>query len=111
MLVRSNHARPLKTVKSKRKVPLVEALTPAERLIVDEVMRRWTNQHRLGTNGPLLAGVTKSTFRGRRGDIGELLRALIRAITGSPCSTLHLLRHSFATRIGLREAGYGVWQA
>jgi integrase len=99
VLVRSNHARPLKTTKSKRKVPLVEQLQPTERQILDEALRRWQNQHKQGVTAPLLNGVDRNSFRRLRSQIGEVLRHLVRDVTGNPDSTLHMLRHSFATRV------------
>lgn len=99
VLVRSNHTRPLKTTKSKRQVPLVGEMHESERAVLDEALRRWSNRHKDGTDAPLLAGLDRSSFRGRRGDIGESLRALVRAVTGNHASTLHMLRHSYATRM------------
>lgn len=99
VLVHSNHARPLKTTKSKRKVPLVEQLQPTERQILDEALRRWQNKHKQGVDAPLLNGVDRNSFRRLRSQIGEVLRHLIRDVTGNAEGTLHMLRHSFATRV------------
>ncbi len=99
VLVRSNHARPLKTAKSKRKVPLVEQLQPTERQILDEALRRWQNQNKQGVDTPLVDGVDRNSFRRLRSRIGEALRELIRNVTGNEWSTLHMLRHSFTTRV------------
>ena len=99
VLVASNSVRPLKTTHSKRKVPLIEALTAVELEVIQVVMNRWTHHQGVNPRSPLLAGISKETFRAQKAAIGSRLLTDIKDITGHEGSTLHTLRHGFAMRI------------
>lgn len=99
VLVRSNSNRSLKTIRSKRQVPLVGALSDLERALVREVTRRW--DHREGANRatPLLADFSNTAFKHHKSRISAKLLALLKSITRNPATTVHHLRHSFASRL------------
>ena len=98
VLVRPNSTRGLKTVKSKRVVPLMEALTEVERSIVQETMRRCDERPDPLSKQALLAQLGAQTFKYRRLQIvGRLLR-LVKLATVKNSAILHHARHSFANR-------------
>ncbi len=99
VLVQPNAMRPLKTRSSRRKVPLLEPLSPAEQAIVDEVLRRWPNTHGVNADGPLLPGLDRGSFRLVRARVAERLRETVKAVTCNSLATPHMLRHSFACRV------------
>lgn len=99
VLARSNGTRRLKTDHSKRQVPLVGIFGRTESEVVDELLTRW--DHREGTkrDSPLLPCVDSSSFKSRKTNISGRLLPLIKGVTRNPASTVHQLRHGFATRL------------
>lgn len=99
VLARTNGTRRLKTNHSKRQVPLVGTFDKTELAVVDELLRRW--EHREGTqrNTPLLPRVDSSSFKSKKTSISGRLLPLIKSVTKNPASTVHQLRHGFATRL------------
>lgn len=99
VLVASNSVRDLKTTPSKRKVPLIEALTVLENDVVNAVLLRWNHRQGGDERTALLPGVSKQGFRSQKSNIASQLLTDIKHITHHDNSTVHALRHGFATRI------------
>jgi integrase len=99
ILVRSNPTRTLKTIRSKRKVPQIETLTEVEANVVSVILERWTHREGVDLRTPLLPGVSRSTFKAVKSEIGSRLLDSIKTITRHDGSTVHMLRHAFAMRI------------
>lgn len=98
VLVRSNWTRALKTTRSRRQVPLVEVLTVLEQEVIDKVLWHW--QHRkCSPDTPLLAGISRASFRRMKNMIGASLIADIKWVTRHNGSTVHMLRHGFGMRV------------
>lgn len=99
ILVRSNPTRTLKTIRSKRKVPQVETLTEVEVDVLSVILERWTHREGVDLRTPLLPGVSRSTFKAVKSEIGSRLLDSIKTVTRHEGSTVHMLRHAFAMRI------------
>ncbi len=99
VLVRANNVRPIKTRRSRRQVPLIGLLSDLESDVVKEVLRRWDNLNKIGEDGPLLADVTATSFKSLKAGVGSRLREELKVATCNDSTTVHMLRHSFATRI------------
>ena len=97
ILVQSNAVRGVKSDRSKRHIPLLEALSAKEGEVIAEVLRRW--EHREGRNPdtPLLDFAQRS-FPAFLSELGEDVRRLLKRVTGRPDATIHLLRHGYAMR-------------
>ncbi|MBI5718833.1 MAG: site-specific integrase [Burkholderiales bacterium] len=99
VLIRSNAIRSLKTLHSRRQVPLVEQLGPVERQVIAEIIRRWNLHHAAGASALLLPGVSAVSFRAAKANISGTLRSLLKQVTRSADARVHGLRHSFACRL------------
>jgi integrase len=99
LLVRANPMRTLKTVNSRRQIPLIGRLDATERQLIDEVIRRSQHSVVIDQSGPLLPGVSRKTFKSRKHEIGDAICNVLKAVTCNPFCTAHMLRHSFATRV------------
>lgn len=98
VLVRSNWTRPLKTSRSRRQVPLIEALTPLEQEVIDKVLWDWVHR-KCALSTPLLPGVSRESFPRMKNLIGASLIADIKLVTRHDSSTVHMLRHGFGMRV------------
>lgn len=98
VLVRSNWTRALKTTRSRRQVPLIEVLTALEQEVIDKVLWHWVHR-KLTPDTPLLAGISRESFRRMKNLIGASLIADIKWVTRHDGSTVHMLRHSFGMRV------------
>ncbi|TDP72279.1 phage integrase family protein [Roseateles toxinivorans] len=99
VLVRSNATRGLKTIRSKRQVPLVGTFNSMEQSVVDETLRRWANREGVRRETPLVVGVGRVHFKQQKAAISRCLLPLLKRVTCNPAATVHHLRHSFATRL------------
>ena len=99
LLVRGNWTRPLKTTQSRRQVPLIESLTDLEQKVVSRVLMRWLNREGENQNSPLLAQISRDTFKSTKNSISSGLLQDIKAVTRHEGSTVHMLRHGFAMRV------------
>ncbi len=99
VVVASNPIRGLKTPHSRRLVPLVEVLTSIEREVIDAVLNQWTHREGVKEGTPLLAEVSKDSFKARKSAIGSHLLGDIKRVTRHNGSTLHALRHGFGMRM------------
>jgi len=99
VVVASNPIRGLKTPHSRRLVPLVETLTSIEREVLDAVLNQWTHREGVREGTPLLAEISKGSFKARKSAIGSHLLGDIKRVTQHSGSTLHALRHGFGMRM------------
>ena len=99
VLVRTNRTRGLKTLSSKRQVPLVETLSEPEQQLVEGVLTRWVHREGEDRNTPLLAHVDAEGFRATKAGISSRLLLLIKEVTRWQGSMVHHLRHGFVTRL------------
>ncbi len=97
--VESNRWRPLKTPASRRIVPLREDVTPIERTLIEAVKRQWQQTHELDDATALLPGVNRSDFQRLKAAESSALLDVLKAVTRNHKTTVHQLRHSFATRL------------
>lgn len=97
-LVQANHIRGLKNLQSKRQIPKTEPFTPIEQKITEEVLRRWDVREGANQNTPLLADLNLRNFKYFCINIRSKLLRLLKVATGNTRSTVHHLRHSFASR-------------
>nr|WP_295777726.1 hypothetical protein [Rhodoferax sp.] len=99
ILVRSNPTRTLKTIRSKRKVPLMETLTETELAVLETVLGKWTHREGSDLKTSLLQGVSRSSFKAIKSEVGSRLLEAIKKTTRHDGSTVHMLRHAFAMRV------------
>jgi hypothetical protein len=99
VLVRNNSDRPLKTLGSRRQVPLLFALSKLEQKILANLNAEAEAIHGEHLNVGWLADA-KSNLP----DVNQaatLVNIVLKQVSGSPSVTLHHLRHSFANRLAL----------
>lgn len=99
ILVRSNSTRTLKTIRSKRQVPRIEDFTAIELAVLNAVLTNWTHREGRDSKTPLLPGISRTTFKAIKSEIGSRLLDAIKTITRNERSTVHMLRHAFAMRV------------
>ncbi len=98
VLVHPNYLRGLKNLQSKRQIPKTEPFTPLEQKIAVEALRRWDAREGVNQNTPLLADLNQKNFKYFCISIRSKLLRLLKSATGNTRSTVHHLRHSFASR-------------
>lgn len=99
LLVRSNPIRGLKTTYSKRQVPLIGTLDPAEYSVIQELLRRCERDHTSFPKHALLPEVSSASFESIRAKLGSQVHALLKEATKNPHTVIHFCRHSFATDV------------
>lgn len=99
VLVRTNRTRSPKTDHSRRQVPLVGKFNQTELEVIDELLTRWEHREGVKRDSPLLPRVDSSSFKSMKTTISGRLLPLIKRVTRNPASTVHQLRHGFATRL------------
>ncbi|MDC8773356.1 site-specific integrase [Roseateles albus] len=99
IVIQANHVRPLKTPRSRRKIPLLETLTALERSLIGEVLRRWLIAGKGDQRTPLFEGLDRNSYRKFRSAIGQELGARVKDATRNITASLHMLRHSYASRV------------
>ena len=99
VLVQSNSIRSLKTAHSRRQIPLIGCLNPAERSAISEIIRRWELRHKNGVSAPLLPGLNTDSFGQLRGKISKTLLDLLKQVTCNQDARIHGLRHSYASQV------------
>jgi hypothetical protein len=102
VLVRNNPHRELKSKASRRAVPLLFALHPSEKVLIERTIARYRIISPNDPNKPILAealvdgSVQLTTIASR---IPEALIQTIRSVTRNPKMVLHHCRHSFYNRL------------
>ncbi|MCA1773653.1 MAG: hypothetical protein LC677_14025, partial [Halomonas sp.] len=97
VLVRDNAQRKLKSVASRRAVPLLFALDPAEEELIDRVLSRYHSLAGNDSRRPVLGELYESQLKlvHWAAQMSPVLIQLLRQATSSAGMTLHHCRHAF----------------
>lgn len=113
VLVRKNRLRKLKTTTySRRQVPLVFTLTKLEQSIIHRWQQDAEALHGDDLNCPLFCSDESRTDVFHPGKSKQILREVLKLVTGNPETTLHDTRHSAANRIATALFGIptSIWK-
>jgi integrase len=111
VLVQKNKHRALKTPAARRQVPLLFALTDAERTIIERFLASWEGIARGDVSVPLFVNTTDENALMHDKFLRYQASQLIKRATLNQSLSLHHARHTFANRVGLTllTENNGLW--
>jgi len=106
--IRNNKFRRLKTIASRRQLPLLFGITKKESTLLASWLARHEAKHGNNRSLPLFYEKDNSTFLPDRSLVGKLINAALKVATGNNEVSLHHARHSAAREIALCVIGESI---